>query len=442
MLRRFALTVLTLVILPFVSPTPALAQAHGPGQASGDARALARQGRKVVEKAQCNRCHEITGGLPAFKREMHCVNCHTWILGTRGKPDEIARQRQDFPDWDRYLESVVHFTRLPNLGTLARRVRPSAIRSFLDSNRDLRPHLDESMIPLRLTAAEKDAAVAWLTTLAGPNATADEPAPRVTDAARIAAGRAVFIARACPTCHVFGNTRFQPGFDAAFYKAMGERAKLAPNLRFARERLTRETFVRFVQDPQAVDPSVSMPKMGVTPAEAEQLADFVFGAEPELAPPPPEAAAVPEIPVLTRAVPFDEVFDEVLGKICVHCHMDPATNAGDGGAGNTGGLGYAGKHLSLESYPSVARGLLRDGKRVSVVRPGPNGAPPLLLESLLRRHREASRDQHRPFGDHAGAGANIDPAAPGMPMGLPALSVAQISLVKTWLAQGAPGPVL
>jgi hypothetical protein len=28
-----------------------------------------------------------------------------------------------------------------------------------------------------------------------------------------------------------------------------------------------------------------------------------------------------------------------------------------------------------------------------------------------------------------------------MPLGLPALGVTQLGLIKTWLAQGAPGPV-
>jgi hypothetical protein len=123
--------------------------------------------------------------------------------------------------------------------------------------------------------------------------------------------------------------------------------------------------------------------------------------------------------------------------------MDPAINNGDGGAGNTGGLSYAGKRLALESYAGLKRGLLRDGRRVSVTAPGPNGEPPLLLSALLRRHREAARDQRPAFADHAGltAAAPPDPAAPGMPLGLPALGVTQLGLIKTWLAQGAPGPV-
>ncbi|MCK6574296.1 hypothetical protein L6V77_24715 [Myxococcota bacterium] len=414
-------------------------------------RALAapkHPGRVVAEKAQCNRCHPITGGLPAFKREMHCVDCHTWILGTKGDAAAIAKQREAFPDWDRYLESIVHFTRLPDLGTLARRVRPGALRAYLDAPYDLRPHLEESMIPVRLSAREKDALVDWLAGLAGPAVATDAPdthadpagaGPLTTD--RIAAGRETFVQKGCPTCHVFGNVRFQPGFDAAFYKAMGPAAQLAPNLRFARERLPRAVFLRFVQDPRAVDPAVTMPALGVTPAEAERLADFVYGADPELSAPLP--AAAPEVPVLSRPVPFDEVYDEVLGKICVHCHMDPAINDGDGGAGNTGGLTYPGKRLALESYAGLARGLRRDGKRVSVTTPGPNGEPPLLLAALLRRHREAARDQRPAFGDHAGlaTAAAPDPQAPGMPLGLPALGVAQLSLIKTWLAQGAPGPV-
>jgi hypothetical protein len=434
MLARL-LPLLALWLLPF------LAHAAPAAPSSRLDPALVRHGRDVVVKAQCNRCHEITGGLAAFKREMHCVNCHNWILGTKGKADEIAKQRVEFPDWDRYLDSVVHFTRLPDLGTLTRRVRPSAVRRTLDAPRDLRPHLEESMIPLRLSAADKDAVVAWLASLSGAQVAPEEPAPapETVSPDRIAAGRGVFVAKGCPTCHVFGNVRFQPGFDATFYKAMGANAQLAPNLRFARERVPRSVFVRFVQDPQSVDPRVTMPKLGVTPAEAEHLADFVYAADPELG----TATASLEAPVVTaldRKVTFDEVYDELLGKICVHCHMDPATNSGDGGAGNTGGLGFAGKRLSLESYPSVARGLLRDGKRVSILKPGPAGQPPLLLEALLRRHREASRDQRAVFADHGGEGLAVDPAAPGMPLGLPALSVAQLRLVKTWLDQGAPGP--
>lgn len=404
---------------------------------------LAARGRAVVEASQCNRCHAISGpaglGIAPAERAQNCVTCHQWILGTKGDPAAIARQRETFPDWDRYLESIVHFRRLPDLGTLTRRVDPAFVRAFLDAPFDLRPHLDESMIPLRLSAADKDAVVAWLAALNGA-AAVTAGAARVegaVDAARVEAGRAQFVASGCATCHVVGDRPLVPGFDAGFYRAVGEAAALAPDLRHVRRRVPRAVLVRFIVDPAAVDPQTAMPKMGVAAADAEKIADFLLHGPVESA---PVAVAVAEIPVLARKVGYDEVFDEVLGKICVHCHMAPESNDGDGGAGNTGGLGFAGVSLDLESWAGIERGLLRDGKRVSVLQAPAPGEPPLLLAALLRRQREAARD-HRPvFGGYDPGAKGADPARPGMPLGLPPLSVAQLSMVKTWLAQGAPGP--
>jgi mono/diheme cytochrome c family protein len=390
---------------------------------------LAERGRAVMEAAQCNRCHPVSGGLEPAARDMNCVGCHTWILGTRGDAAAIAKERAEYPDWDRYLENVVHFTRLPDLGTLARRVDPAFIRRFLDGPFDLRPHLDESMIPVRLAPADKDAVVAYLAELAGDAVARPVAEPPVPDG-RVAAGRALFAARGCPTCHVFGDARF--GVDARAYAAVKPAALLAPNLRYVRERIPRAVLVRFLVDPQSVDPAATMPRLGVTPAEAESLADFLMQGDPELPAAAPFAEA--DVKPLARRVTFDEVYDEVFGRVCVHCHMDPASNHGDGGAGNTGGLGFAGAGLNLETPEGIRRGLLRDGKRVSVL----SGARPLLLEALLRRRHEARRDHRVPFGDCTDPGEPTPTAQPGMPLGLPPLSDAQIRLVATWLAQGAP----
>ncbi|MEZ4463927.1 MAG: hypothetical protein R3F43_05240 [bacterium] len=150
-----------ILLLLLLCPTAALALSPA-GQA----------GRAVMERAQCTRCHPVSDGavpgIPAAARDFHCVDCHTWVLGTKGNPSKIAEMRKDFPDWDRYLENIVHFTRLPDLGSLRRKVRVAFVRRFLDGPFDLRPHLDESMIPLRLTAEEKDQVVAYLSELAGP----------------------------------------------------------------------------------------------------------------------------------------------------------------------------------------------------------------------------------------------------------------------------------
>jgi hypothetical protein len=144
---------------------------------------------------------------------------------------------------------------------------------------------------------------------------------------------------------------------------------------------------------------------------------------------------VPEVALLDRPVRWDEVKDEVFGRICVHCHMNPETNGGDGGPGHSGGLGFAGKRLDLETLEGVKRGVVVNGTRVSVLRPGPDGTAPLLA-ALLRRHVEASRDTRGPYVD-VPMGSGPDPAAPGMPLGLPPLDLDRLRLVKTWIAQGA-----
>lgn len=403
------------------------------------------QGRKVVTDAQCTRCHAVSDasgqdrGVASAEQAMHCVDCHTWILGTKGKPAEIAEQRKTFPDWDRYLESIVHFTQLPDLGTLTRKVHPGFVRRFLDAPFDLRPHLEESMIPLRLSAAEKDAVVAYLAELSGDQVAPAPVAGPAPTAAQIAEGKARFVQRACPTCHLVGNTPLIPGFTRETYRALASAGKLAPNLRYVRERIPRAVLVRYITDPQAVDPKSRMAKLPLFGDDAERIADFLLHGEVQLTG-GTHAPRQPDIPTLARPVLYDEVFDEVFGKICVHCHMHPESNNGDGGAGNTGGLGYAGLKLNLETWDGIKQGLVRAGKRVDVLQPERPGEPPLLLAALLRRHVEAERDFRPPFGDQVAAGTPTSAERPGMPLGLPPLSVEQIALVKTWIAQGAQGP--
>lgn len=414
--------------------------------------ALAARGREVVEAAQCHRCHSISDvsgaglGVAAADRAQNCVTCHQWILGTKGDAAAIAAQRVSFPDWDRYLETIVHFRRLPDLGTLTRRVDPAFVRAFLDAPFDLRPHLEESMIPLRLSAADKDAVVAYLVGLNGAAAVKAGAAVvgGAVDAARVEAGRARFVAAGCATCHVVGDRPLVPGFDGAFYRAMGEVALLAPDLRHVRARVPRAVLVRFIVDPVSVDPQSVMPKLGLSAGDAEQIADFLLhgelGAGGTAAVGAVGTVAVGEVPVLGRKVTYDEVYDEVLGKICVHCHMAPESNDGDGGAGNTGGLGFAGVGLDLESWAGVERGLLRDGRRVSVLKAGA-GEVPLLWAALERRRHEAGRDHRGVYSGFDPGAKGADAGRPGMPLGLPPLSMGQLSIVRTWLAQGAPGPV-
>jgi len=415
-----------------------------PPAGAGHLSAKAKRGRTAMKDAQCNRCHTITDasgagrGLEAAPRKQHCVGCHTWILATKDDAAAIEHYRELYPDWDRYLKNVVHYTKLPDLGTLTRRVRPSFVRSFLDAPFDLRPHLDESMIPVRLTDAQKDDVVAYLSEL---NDTTDEDddAPRPT-AAHIAQGRDLFEKSGCASCHLVGNIRFRRDYDEAYYASMKPTALLAPNLRHARERLTRAMMVRWIADPQAVIPGTTMPKPEITPEAIERIADFLLYGDLDAQVEKPKAPlTLDDVPTLDRKVGYDEVNAKVFGKICIHCHMNADNNGGDGGPGNTGGLGWQGARLDLETYDGIRAGLVRDGKRVSVLDAPSAGEAPLLLASLMRRHEEAARDYRPVYRDNS---SEIRPSTdrPAMPLGLPPLPVDQLSLIKTWIAQGAPGP--
>lgn len=57
----------------------------------------------------------------------------------------------------------------------------------------------------------------------------------------------------------------------------------------------------------------------------------------------------------------------------------------------------------------------------------------MLIARLRVRAEEHAREQ-------AGAGAVSTGGAPGMPLGLPPLSPAEFQLMRSWVAQGAPGP--
>ena len=171
--------------------------------------------------------------------------------------------------------------------------------------------------------------------------------------------------------------------------------------------------------------------------DARLLADFILGTP--LALKAAHRPRLPSIPLLSRPVEYEEIFEHVLGKICVHCHMDPASNNGDGGAGNTGGLGFDGVSLNLETYGGLKRGLFRDGKWISITEKGANGEPSILWAALLRRHLESYRDHRPAYTEKVDQGHPTDARRPGMPMGLPPLSISQLSMIKTWPSR-CPGP--
>jgi hypothetical protein len=214
-------------------------------------------------------------------------------------------------------------------------------------------------------------------------------------------------------------------------------AKLAPNLRYVRDRTRRDVLVAWIMDPKKVLPTTTMPSLVASREEAEALRDFILYADPQLSPVP----ALPDEPppaILDRTVTYEEMKARTLGKVCVHCHMNDYER--DPGPGNRGGLGYAGVRLKMRTYEALVSGAVdAKGQAYSVLVARPGEKVPPVIAAMLRRKREALRDQIAPHADHALP--DYPPNEPvGMPMALPAMTDEETSILATWIAQGCVGP--
>ncbi len=368
-------------------------------------RPSAAEGKALVDRLECARCHEGTG-MPAVPQNKHCFSCHVDIAaGTFQAAPKLLTT---------WKPRVEHLRYVPSLAGVGRIVDPGWVTRYLLKPTDLRPGLHATMPRLPLSDLEAAHIAAYLGELAGYQAGADRELPR-GDAER---GRALFAAKACNTCHAFTGARTDEPKPVTASDA-ADRA-LAPDLRLARERLIPGRVVDWILDAPTMKPGAAMPKQNVTREEATHLAVFILTASLD-GPPPARPRA--RLPPLDRPVGYDEVAARVLHKICWHCHSQPDFARGDGGPGNTGGFGFAARKLDLSSYESIAGGYLdTNGERRSLFSPAPGGEP-MLLSVLLERAKE----ERGTFGPLR-----------GMPLGLPALPAEDIQLVETWIAQGHP----
>ncbi len=372
-----------------------------------DAEATLAHGAALVERFECARCH-VSERLAAPAREQHCVGCHQDILAGRydAPPDVLA-------DWRRHIVNLRH---APSLDATARRFRRDWLARFLVAPHDLRPALPASMPRLPLRPAQARAIAAWLvpTEDLGP-APAGDPTR----------GRVLLDTKGCGTCHRM--TGAEPPLKPSPLpvtvpaEAMVAGMALAPDLRHTRARFQPAALVPWLLDPVAVKPDTTMPKVPLTEAEARDIAAYLLHAP--LAPAP--VAALPSrLPPLSRRVTWDEVAARVFRDTCWHCHGEPDPVRGDGGPGNTGGFGYAGRRLVLSDYTAVASGSVDDaGHRRSLFTRLPDGTPRLVAHLMARHAEVAGRPVHGVLG---------------MPLGLPPLSLEDIQLVETWITQGRP----
>ena len=380
----------------------------GPTEAPG--------GEALVARFECNRCHE-GGGLAPVTADKACVGCHAAIhAGTFGAPADALHHWQ---------KNIVDLVAVPSLASIGRRLERRWVRDFMLQPHDLRPQLSAMMPRFAMSEAEADAIAAWLVPEARP---ADDATRWLSWPSR---GRRVIEQRACGTCHTMTGAEPLPvgvvksGGKELEPAALSLGILLAPDLRHVRERFQREALVAWLRDPPAQKPGTPMPNLGLSRAEAEDVAAWLL--ETPLAAPP--STPVPaRLPVLERRVGFAEVSQRVFRRLCWHCHSEPDLALGDGGPGNTGGFGFAGRKVNLRDYESITAGGLDDqGRRKSlfrVIEGGPLAGTPKLLAHVLARQLEVA--------------GTIVPGVRGMPLGLPPIPPEDIQLLESWIAQGRP----
>jgi cbb3-type cytochrome oxidase cytochrome c subunit len=369
-------------------------------------------GAALLKTYECNRCHD-GAGMAAAEEQKHCVKCHANIVN--GKFNATATVLA------KWKPVVTPLTEVPSLVAVASRYTAEWVENYLVEPHDLRPRMVQQMPRLGMPRQDARDIAAYLTKGARDERGVGREA-KVGDAA---AGRTVLDTKGCGTCHSFTGVSPLAGSAipiAVDAKAMARGQTLAPDLRYTRDRFTFANLVAWLRDPKKVKPDSAMPAILLTEKEAQDAAMYLTGAELAAAPTP---VKFEKLPILERKVTYEEVDKKVLHKTCWHCHAEPDFSIGDGGPGNSGGFGFAGRGLNLASYEGVQAGLFAKGtkERGSVFAKGKDGQA-LILRSLLARHSEV-------------AGTPQDDVR-GMPLGMPPLSREDIQLVETWIAQGRP----
>jgi hypothetical protein len=373
----------------------------------------AAEGTALIEKYECHRCHEGTGHEPPPVAK-NCGGCHREIAAGRFTVPIAGGQPPDPETLAEWREHTRHLVHVPSLEGATARLSREWLARFLIDPSEVRPALEESMPRLRI---EPEDARRLATHLA-------RPAPERKRLRGYAArGRRLLEDKGCTACHQFSGTPplrvAEPPEDLTAAERSAAMA-LAPDLRHARDRMTPATMIEWVVDPDALQSGTLMRVPEISRAEAEHIVAYIVTA-PLAAPSSP--APVARLALLERPVSFTEVAQKVLRGSCWHCHSDPDYAFGDGGPGNTGGFGFAGKGIQLATYEGVLSGYVdADGERQSLIEARDGSS--LLVDSLLARREE---EAGRPRSDVL-----------GMPLGLPSLSAEQLQLVETWVAQGAP----
>lgn len=388
-------------------PVAAPADASLAPVALAEAKGDPQKGKELVQKFECNRCHD-GAGFAAAEQSKNCVHCHADIVDGKFKAEPAAIAK--------WIPHVKDITVAPSLTSSAKRFKRSWLEAYILEPNDLRVNLPANMPRLAIATEEAKHIAAYL-------AEEDDHAAGAVEG-DVSHGRQLLETKGCGTCHAFTGISPLPASAVPIAQDPKEFAKgrqLAPDLRYARDRMHPAKIKLWLQDPRAMKADTTMPKIPLSEADAADITAYLTKAE--LA--PLAAKPVPaRLPVLTRTVSFEEVDKKVFHKTCWHCHSEPDYAIGEGGPGNSGGLGFKPRGLNLSDYNGIAAGLLDDkGERASVFEKDATGTP-RLVRALMARYTEEAGG---PTGE-----------VRGMPLAYPPLALEDIQLVETWIAQGRP----
>lgn len=365
---------------------------------------LSSEGAALLARFECNRCHTGTG-LAEPPLEKQCVGCHRKILA-----GELDASPENLAAWQGNLASLPV---APSLANVGKKLTTTWVAEFLRKPHKVRPGLPASMPRLPISESEALAlSNALIPMQAKSQSFSSEAAGR---------GAKLFEEFTCNACHALGSLPAMPRSYAGGATPTADALALAPDLSLTRMRFQSGNLVTWLMNPQSLDPETLMPNFKLTESQATSIAAFLWTSSEK----PPSLAPIAErLPVLEREVGWDEVFAGVFKKVCWHCHSSADLAMGDGGAGNTGGFGYAAKGFDVSSYEAIRSGSFGpDGRKRSVFAKNDEGISLLLSVMLTRRAEERGHQSDSQVG---------------MPLGFPSMSAEQIQLVESWIAQGRP----
>lgn len=167
-------------------------------------------------------------------RDLNCAACHQL-----GKSLESS-----FPDASRVGPALSHE---------GEKVRPEWLFDFLKDPRPLRPGIDARMPNFRLSDEKALAITLYLSSLrpkGTPAAEASRPGGQTPASVQVREGKKQFEELECAKCHFLPGQRPTGGLSVQ---------ELGPDLGLARARLNPDWVLRWLKDPQAIQPGTKMP---------------------------------------------------------------------------------------------------------------------------------------------------------------------------------------